>query len=50
MALRRAVPEACPREEATMSMLEVSPEINRGFVDFYRTVSAEGALDRKRKS
>jgi alkylhydroperoxidase/carboxymuconolactone decarboxylase family protein YurZ len=32
-----------------MSMPEVSPEINRGFVDFYRTVSAEGALDRKTK-
>ena len=32
-----------------MSMLEVSPEIDRGFVDFYRTVFAEGALNRKTK-
>ena len=32
-----------------MSMLEVSPETNRGSVDFCRTVSAEGALDRRTK-
>mgnify|MGYP005844084229 CR=1 FL=1 len=30
-------------------MLEVSPEINQHFVDFYRAVFAEGALDRKTK-
>ena len=32
-----------------MSMLEVNPEIDRGSMDFYRTVFAEGALERKTK-
>ena len=30
-------------------MLEISPDINQRFVDFYRQVFAEGALDRKTK-
>ncbi|MBC7248717.1 MAG: carboxymuconolactone decarboxylase family protein [Anaerolineae bacterium] len=32
-----------------MTLLEVNPEINQKFVDFYRTVFADGALDRKTK-
>ena len=32
-----------------MSMLEVSPEINRAFVDFHRSAFAGAALDRKTK-
>ena len=32
-----------------MSMLEVSPEINRGFADLHRAVFAGEALDRKTK-
>ena len=30
-------------------MLEIGPDINQRFVDFYRAVFAEGALDRKTK-
>jgi len=32
-----------------MNMLEISPELNQGFADFYRAVFADGALDRKTK-
>jgi len=32
-----------------MTMLEVNPDINQKFVDFYRAVFADGALDRKTK-
>lgn len=32
-----------------MTILEVSPDINRRFVDFYRAVFADGALDQKTK-
>ena len=32
-----------------MDMLKVSPEVNQGFVDFFRSVFAEGALDPKTK-
>jgi len=32
-----------------MTMLEISPDINQKFVDFYRVVFADGALDRKTK-
>ena len=28
-------------------MLEISPDINQRFVDFYRAVFADGALDHK---
>lgn len=30
-------------------MLEISPDINQRFVDFYRAAFAEGALDQKTK-
>lgn len=32
-----------------MSWLEISPELNQKFVDFYRATFADGALDRKTK-
>ena len=32
-----------------MAMLQVSPDINQKFVDFYRAAFADGALDRKTK-
>lgn len=32
-----------------MTMLEISPDLNRRFVDFYRAAFADGALDRKTK-
>ena len=32
-----------------MTMLEISPDLNQRFVDFYRSVFADGALDRKTK-
>jgi AhpD family alkylhydroperoxidase len=32
-----------------MTLLKVSPDINQKFVDFYRSVFVDGALDRKTK-
>ncbi|MBC8248627.1 MAG: carboxymuconolactone decarboxylase family protein [Anaerolineales bacterium] len=32
-----------------MTMLEISPDLNQRFVDFYRAAFADGTLDRKTK-